>query len=502
MAGYTWLIAHLPRRWGLPITQAGLAALLVVFWFLFQTNQAWVSVLFYLFGLILGVLLISQFWTLANVVYDPRQAKRVFGFIGGGAPLGGMVGLSHSDDVHQEYWYNNLLILSAVLLMLSVLATVTVIRREQPQDREARRRVRRNKAWGPLEAFRLLRESKHLQIIAVVISFAAIGASLIEQQLNMAVEAQVAAAGSGAADAITQRLGTVQFWTSTTGFVIQIWLVSRIQRFLGVGFALVLLPIGFGLTGSLMLVTGAFWGASVARVFDQSVRYTVDKTTREILFMPLSSDLKYKAKTFVDVTVDRFAKAIGALLLLVLIKPWGLALTWPQISWASLSIMVVWIFMARRAKNGYLAGFRRSIERREVAAEEVRLNVADLSTVETLIEELAESRRTAGALRHRRSGVARQTQFDHAAAAVSRISPRAGARALGSRFGAVGGGRALGVDGPAHAWRPESGRTSGRHRGARQHPSGTDSRSGPFLSERLRHPNCHDGRGRVSGQPE
>ena len=138
-----------------------------------------------------------------------------------------------------------------------------------------------------------------------------------------------------------------------------------------------------------MLVTGAFWGASVARVFDQSVRYTVDKTTREILFMPLSSELKYKAKPFVDVTVDRFAKAIGALLLLVLIKPWGLALSWPQISWASLSIMVVWIFMARRAKKGYLAGFRRSIERREVAAEEVRLNVADLSTVETLIEELA-----------------------------------------------------------------------------------------------------------------
>ena len=40
-------------------------------------------------GLILGILLISQFWTLANDIYDPRQAKRLFGFIGGGARLGG-----------------------------------------------------------------------------------------------------------------------------------------------------------------------------------------------------------------------------------------------------------------------------------------------------------------------------------------------------------------------------------------------------------------------------
>ena len=41
---------------------------------------------------ILGILLISQFWTLANGIYDPRQAKRLFGFIGGGVMLGGMTG--------------------------------------------------------------------------------------------------------------------------------------------------------------------------------------------------------------------------------------------------------------------------------------------------------------------------------------------------------------------------------------------------------------------------
>ena len=50
------------------------------------------SIAFYLWGVLTGSLLISQFWTLANDVYDARQAKRLFGFIGGGASLGGIVG--------------------------------------------------------------------------------------------------------------------------------------------------------------------------------------------------------------------------------------------------------------------------------------------------------------------------------------------------------------------------------------------------------------------------
>jgi CRP-like cAMP-binding protein/HEAT repeat protein len=138
-----------------------------------------------------------------------------------------------------------------------------------------------------------------------------------------------------------------------------------------------------------MLVTAAVWSPGVARVLDQSLRYTVDKTTREILFLPLPSSLKMRAKPFVDVTVDRFGKGVAALLLLVLVQPWGLAWDWRRISYASLVITGLWIFAALAAKRGYLSAFRRSIERREVRAADMRLPTGDLATVETLVEELA-----------------------------------------------------------------------------------------------------------------
>ena len=51
----------------------------MAFWFWFLTGSDWASTGFYFFGLILGILVISQFWTLANIIYDPRQAKRIFG---------------------------------------------------------------------------------------------------------------------------------------------------------------------------------------------------------------------------------------------------------------------------------------------------------------------------------------------------------------------------------------------------------------------------------------
>jgi hypothetical protein len=50
MTGYAWLMARLPRKWGLSIVQAGMGAALVGFWVLFQGGAAWVSVVFYLVG--------------------------------------------------------------------------------------------------------------------------------------------------------------------------------------------------------------------------------------------------------------------------------------------------------------------------------------------------------------------------------------------------------------------------------------------------------------------
>ena len=385
MQGYSRLGSLLPGRLVVPATQAIMIALLLAFWTLLGTGE-WVAVGLYLFGQMYGILLISQFWTLANILYDPRQAKRVFGFIGGGASLGGILGGSLTTFLATRIGDSNLLLMSAFILAgCAAVVLVIVHGPKRAADLKGLESAGEEKGVGGSRALAMLRRSRHLQVISAVILLTSVGAGLIDQQLNMAIEAF---RGGGEAESMTVVLAQVQVYTSAIGFVIQVWLTSRIQRYLGIGFALMILPIGLGGSAAVILVNAALWAPMFARVLDKSLRYTVDKTSREILFLPLPADLKQHAKPFVDVTVDRFGRAAVALLLLVLIKPWGLNLDWQQVSYASLAVMALWIGMAIVAKRGYMAAFRRSLDRQEVQPEMVRLNVADLSTIETLVEEL------------------------------------------------------------------------------------------------------------------
>jgi HEAT repeat protein/CRP-like cAMP-binding protein len=389
MQGYSRLGTLLPGRWVVPATQFGMVALLAGFWVLAGLGNQWVEVAFYLFGQIYGVLLISQFWTLANLIYDARAAKRLFGFIGAGSSLGGITGGAITTLAVESVGNRNLMLVSAAVLAICAVVVITIVRRLEGIEFAGLEEAGKGKGVGGFEALRMLRESRHLQVIAIVIALTSVGAGLIDQQLNMATEFFK---GRGATDSMTSVLGKVQVYTSTIGFVIQLWLTTRIHRFLGVGFALLILPVSLSITGATILLNAALWAPMLARVADKSVRYTVDKTTREVLFLPLPAELKHKAKPFVDVTLDRVGRAASAFLLLLLIKPWGLGLSgarWNQISWASLAVMVVWIAIAIRAKRGYVDAFRRSLASHDMVPGEVRLPVADLTTIETLVEELA-----------------------------------------------------------------------------------------------------------------
>jgi ATP:ADP antiporter, AAA family len=387
MQGYTWLMRPVPRRRTIPVTQAGMAVMLLGFWFLFTTiGQDWIAVAFYVVVSILAVLLISQFWTLANDIYDPRQAKRIFGFIGGGSSLGGATGAALTTFLVQSVGAKNMLLIAAGIMGVCVAIVMFVLRREEAAGTSDAIKAVEEKGTSGAEAIQLLRSSRHLQIISLVIAFAAIGAAIIEQQLNMAA---AEAKGATNSDAIAAFLAQVTVYLSLIGFIIQVGLTSRIHRVLGIGFALLILPMSLGTTAVIMLFNRSLWAPGLARILDTSLRYTVDKTSREVLFLPLPAELKYRAKPFIDVTMDRFAKGMGALLILILIKEWGFGFDWQRLSYASLTMVGLWVITAMAARREYLRSFRRSIEEQVVEPSTLRLQDPDPSSVETLVSELA-----------------------------------------------------------------------------------------------------------------
>lgn len=387
MQGYTKVIALVPRRWMIPTTQAGITSLLVLFWFLFTYAPAeWVAVAFYIVSSILAILLISQFWTLANDVYDPRQAKRIFGFVGAGASLGSAMGAGLTAYLIESVGSGRMMLVSAGVMVVCLGIVLTILRREPRAGTSDASKTGEEEGVGGGEAIRMLRSSRHLQIISLVIAFGAICAAIVEQQLNMAV---AESKGSGNADAIAAFLGQLIVYLSLAGFVIQLTLTSRIHRVMGIGFALLMLPITMGATAALILFNRALWAPSFGRILDTSIRYTVDKTSREVLFLPLPGDLKYRAKPFIDVTMDRLAKGVGAVLILASIKDWGFGLDWQQLSYVSLVMVGLWVLTSIAARREYMRSFRRSIEQQDVEPSSLRLKDPDPATVETLVSELA-----------------------------------------------------------------------------------------------------------------
>ena len=379
---YSRLVNLVPTRWVIPATQAAVIAVSVAFWFLLRTGQAWVSAAFFFWGLLLGIFLISQFWTLANDLFDARQAKRLFGFIGGGASLGGMTGAATTALTAGRFGTDNLVLVSTAPLVVCFVvswyvsghAKVTSALGAGPSASEFQGR----------EALSLLRRSKHLRLIAGVIGFAAMSAVTLDQQLSMAAEVHVVEE-----DAITSFLAQVTVYISLLGFIIQVGLTSRVHRRLGIGFALMVLPVSLGATAVVMLLFPVLWAPAMARVLNSSLRYTLDKTSREILFLPLSPDLKHSAKPFVDVAVDRFmGKGLGSVVLLVLLKLFNL--TWYQLSYVSLTLMVLWIVLARRARHEYLTVFRQHLHARRFASEQMSVPQVDLNTIDLLVEELGQ----------------------------------------------------------------------------------------------------------------
>ena len=387
MQGYTKLISGVPRRWMIPITQVGIAGVLVLFWFLFTFVGAdWVAVAFYVAVSILAILLISQFWTLANDVYDPRQAKRIFGFIGGGASLGGAMGSGLTAFLVESVGTRAMILMGAVVMFLCLAIVVVIIRRERTAGASDASKTGEEESVSSGEAIRLLRASRHLQIISLVIAFGAIGSVIIDQQVLMAAAESIGAENS---DSIAAFLAQLILYLSLIGFVIQVAVTSRIHRMLGIGFALMMLPVSLGGSAALILLNRALWSTGVARIVDTSLRYTIDKTSREVLFLPLSAELKYRAKPFVDVTMDRFAKGAGSVVILLCIKDWGLGLGWQQLSYLTLGLVAVWVITAIAARREYMRSFRQSIEQQVVAPSELRFNNPDPASVETLIGELA-----------------------------------------------------------------------------------------------------------------
>jgi len=123
VAGYVYLGRHVSLRALLVGSQLFFASNCAFFWALgHYYHPIWLFPIFYIWVGIFGVLAPTQVWTLANYVLTTREAKRIFGMVGGGAIAGWIFAGFFSKTVAKAFGTESLLLgMSVLLLICSVL---------------------------------------------------------------------------------------------------------------------------------------------------------------------------------------------------------------------------------------------------------------------------------------------------------------------------------------------------------------------------------------------
>ena len=389
-------------------TMAVVAAGLVGFWWLMAVPTWWVSVLFYLWISVTSALTLSQLWTYANGLLDARQARRLFGFIGSGSLLGGVLGGQATSLLGSTDPRAPLLAGAAVLALIGLI--VVRARGRSPglvTTTLTGRRFDHAQVQGPSnsvgEGLAIIRQSGHLRLIATIMLVTVVVAQVIDLQFSAVVQER-----TNSLEERTSLFGSLYAVMALTGFIFQIAFTARIHRRFGVGFAMKVLPTFVLIVSSLFLAghllmeasptlgelawlaTGLSFVIGVLRVGEYGLRYSLDHATRELLFVPVPAAQRVLAKAYIDVLVHRFAKGIAAIVLLSVTLGW---LSYEQASWIAIGLALVWLACTEAARRQYVEALRRGLapsgRRSDVNEPESEwLDPNDVTTLEVLIESL------------------------------------------------------------------------------------------------------------------
>jgi AAA family ATP:ADP antiporter len=332
---------------------------LVLFWLWGSASGVGTAIglSFYVYLGIVNVFLIAQFWSFANDIYSEAQGKRLFAIIAIGQSLGAVLGPRLAAYGAGHIFL--LLVLSAGIFGLCLLLYNVIHRREAARaestgpDQQAEVGERLKQGGG----FQLVFQSRYLLLIAgmilvtnvvnttgeYILSNAAknyaneqVTALTPEQEraseakastmlrngeaanLDEALEVAKANELRGARSAVIGKFyGDFFFWVNLVGVLTQMFLVSRVFKYLGVRAALFVLPvIAFGGYAAIALI-GGLGVLRVAKTAENSTDYSLQNTVKQALFLPTSREAKYKAKAAIDTFFVRFGDTASAALVAV-----------------------------------------------------------------------------------------------------------------------------------------------------------------------------------------
>ncbi len=331
---YHWMVARYSGHRVVLSTLFLCTAALAVFWSLLQTPRGWVIVAFYIFVDILGVILVEQFWSLTNSIYTTREGRGWYGLVGTGGLIGGVAGSAAAAALIKTTRLEtvDLLLVAAVLLFVIVLLSLLMGRLGMYCEIEHARKA------APRNGWRALTRSRYLLLIASILLLAQLASPLIEFQFLKTVE--------GAYGEQEARTAFLSLFFGLMGIVsigVNLVLTPLIHRTLGVIAGLLVQPLMMALCSFGFLFHPTVVMGSVTKISDRGLSYSINRASKELLYVPVNSVLIYQAKAWIDMFGYRIFKVFSSLLILLLTQWLPFRVNVPQLSWLIVGLCMAWV---------------------------------------------------------------------------------------------------------------------------------------------------------------
>jgi AAA family ATP:ADP antiporter len=304
------------------------------------------------------VFVVAQFWAFAADIYTEERGNRLFPVIAVGATSGAACGS----------WITELLVSSGLfgtqyLLIVTMIPLIASIFLSRMVDGRTYEQTVGTKAVpGPAiedsgrSAISIVFTSRFLlatALITLILSWVNTnGENLLFRVVQEVLNEQARAGGVSntkelmafTRDGTTAFYGGFYFWVNVVALILQAFVASRLLKFGGFGVILLTMPVVALISYTAMAFIPILAVVKAMKIAENSTDYSINNTARNVLWLPVSAELKYKGKPTIDSLFVRMGDGIAALTVLVGVQ--FLALSTQSFFVLNVVLVLIWILLA------------------------------------------------------------------------------------------------------------------------------------------------------------
>lgn len=275
-----------------------------------SANFVWLCRVFYVWVSIFNLFAFSSAWSLMSDIFSKEASRRLFGIIAAGASLGSVAGASAVKFLVAHIGIAQLIFASMSLLAIALIFKYFMIREISAfeSDEELSRFDKSIGAKNPFVGFSLIVRSKYLlALCGFILLLTSVSTFLYMEQARIIREL------FPTREARTAAFANIDLIVQLSALFIQLFLTAKIAQIFKLSALLSTLGVIVGLGFVVLIFTHpAFIPLVVVMSIRRVGEYALVKPGREMLFVPLGADEKYKVKSFIDTVIYRGGDAISS----------------------------------------------------------------------------------------------------------------------------------------------------------------------------------------------